>query len=126
VETVYLSKRNLLTLLSKLDRNKSGEDDFSTCTIIKNDNVHKTYPQTMESIAVVAHEDGEEPTLYYWSEIYLKIPRSKLQELLTYVSDGSTLGSMKINKIKVFAVADEMYYTERDAGKVLSADEPRK
>jgi len=52
---VYLSRRNLLTLLSKLDRDASG--DSSACTIIKRDNQHPTYPQTMKEIEVVAVED---------------------------------------------------------------------
>lgn len=55
MEQVYLSRRNLLTLLSKLDRSKAGES--TACTIIKNDNVHPKYPQTMPSIMVTALED---------------------------------------------------------------------
>lgn len=54
---VYLSRRNLLTLLSKLDRVKSGE--HSECTIIKRDNTHPTHPQTMKEIYVVAVEDDD-------------------------------------------------------------------
>ena len=55
--TVYLSRRNLLTLLSKLDRAAAGEDTQKT--IIKNDTQHPKYPQTMPHIAVVAVEDAE-------------------------------------------------------------------
>lgn len=55
--TVYLSRRNLLTLLSKLDRKAAG--DATACTLIKNDNLHPVYPQTMKSICVVAVEDAE-------------------------------------------------------------------
>lgn len=54
---VYLSRRNLLTLLSKLDRKAAGED--TACTIVKNDKTHPKYPQTMASIEVVAIEDDE-------------------------------------------------------------------
>ena len=54
---VYLSRRNLLSLLSKLDRKAAGEQTF--CTLIKNDNAHPVYPQTMASIEVVAIEDDE-------------------------------------------------------------------
>lgn len=54
---VYLSRRNLLTLLSKLDRQKAGE--YTMCTIDKMDNVHPKYPQTMERISVIALEDEE-------------------------------------------------------------------
>lgn len=54
---VYLSRRNLLTLLSKLDRKAAGEE--TSCTIIKRDNVHPKYPQSMKEIMVTAIEDGE-------------------------------------------------------------------
>jgi len=57
MEVVYLSRRNLLTLLSKLDRKAKGE--FTHCTIIKMDNVHPVYPQSMDMITVVAIEDKE-------------------------------------------------------------------
>lgn len=54
---VYLSRRNLVTLLNKLDRKKNG--DITHCTIIKRDTFHSMYPQTMEEIEVVAVEDDE-------------------------------------------------------------------
>lgn len=54
---VYLSRRNLLTLLSKLDRQRDGES--TACTLIKNDNTHAKYPQTMAHIEVCAVEDDE-------------------------------------------------------------------
>lgn len=53
--TVYLTRRNLLSLLSKLDRAKAGEQ--TACALIKNDNAHPVYPQTMKSIWVQAVED---------------------------------------------------------------------
>lgn len=55
MERVYLSRRNLLTLLSKLDREKVGE--VSTRTLIKTDNRHPVYPQSMPVVLVVAVED---------------------------------------------------------------------
>ncbi len=54
---VYLSRRNLLTLLSKLDR-VAVHGDTSACTIIKQDTVHPMYPFSDE-IAVIALEDAE-------------------------------------------------------------------
>lgn len=59
IPTIYLSRRNLLTLLSKLDRNTRYADsnDISTCCITKNDNKHPVYPQSMKSINVYAIED---------------------------------------------------------------------
>jgi hypothetical protein len=57
MERVYLSRRNLQTLLSKLDRKKAGEDTY--CTLVKNDTVHPKYPQTVDNIVVTAVEDDE-------------------------------------------------------------------
>ena len=58
MEQIYLSRRNLLTLLSKLDRVKSG--DSSLCTIIKSDWIHSVYPQSIKDhIMITAVEDGE-------------------------------------------------------------------
>ena len=54
---VYLSRRNLLTLLNKLDAKKAGE--HTACTIIKCDDRHPKYPQTMKEIHVIALEDEE-------------------------------------------------------------------
>ena len=56
-DKVYLSRRNLLTLLSKLDRLADGEE--TKCTLIKRDTVHPRYPQTMNEIEVIAVEDDE-------------------------------------------------------------------
>jgi hypothetical protein len=54
---IYLSRRNLLALLSKLDRKAAGEESY--CTIIKRDNLHDKYPQSMSSCRVTAVEDEE-------------------------------------------------------------------
>lgn len=54
---VYLSRRNLLSLLSKLDRRAQGEE--TACALIKHDTLHPTYPQTMDSICVIAVEDAD-------------------------------------------------------------------
>jgi hypothetical protein len=43
MQTVYLTRRNLLILLSKLDRNKL-QPESSQCTIIKRDTVHPEFP----------------------------------------------------------------------------------
>lgn len=55
MQQVYLTRRNLLTLLSKLDRSSSG--DVSACTIVKQDTIHQTYPCS-DVIAVTAVEDA--------------------------------------------------------------------
>lgn len=57
VVQVYLTRRNLLTLLSKLDRVKNGEE--SQRTIGKHDTKHKKYPQTHRAIYITAVEDAD-------------------------------------------------------------------
>jgi len=57
MEQIFLSRRNLLTLLSKLDRKAKGEKTF--CTLIKSDYKHSKYPQTMEKCSITALEDEE-------------------------------------------------------------------
>lgn len=52
---IYLSKRNLLTLLSKLERLEAGED--TKCAIIKNRNVLDPYCNTVDQVAVIAIPD---------------------------------------------------------------------
>lgn len=55
MERIYLSRRNLMMLLSKLDRVKDGED--SACTIIKYQNHDDPFTQTMDAVTVTALED---------------------------------------------------------------------
>ena len=57
MEKIYLSRRNLKTLLSKLDRQKDG--DHTLCTLIKNDSDHPEYSQSMDRAMVTAVEDDE-------------------------------------------------------------------
>jgi len=52
MKTVYLSRRNLLTLLSKLDRPESAR------TLIKCDTMHPLYPCSSMT-KVVAVSDGD-------------------------------------------------------------------
>ena len=54
---IFLSRRNLLTLLSKLDRAARGEE--TQCAIYKTDNQHPRFAQTMSRIRVTAVEDHE-------------------------------------------------------------------
>lgn len=56
MQTIYLSRKNLNTLLAKLDRVKQGE--HSNRTIIKRDLKHKKYPCT-DIVEVIAIEDEE-------------------------------------------------------------------
>lgn len=56
MQQLYLTRRNLLTLLSKLDRSKTGS--LSARTIVKTDTVHSVYPCT-DVIAVTAVEDED-------------------------------------------------------------------
>ena len=53
--TVYLSKRNLLTLLSKLERLERGEE--TACAIVKYANPTDPYCNTIKEITVIAVPD---------------------------------------------------------------------
>jgi hypothetical protein len=55
MERIYLSRRNLLTLLSKLDRLAAGEE--TACTIIKYDNQLDPYRGTLDMVEVIAIPD---------------------------------------------------------------------
>lgn len=57
MEQLFLSRRNLLTLLSKLDRKAEGS--ATACMIVKQDNKHPKFPQTMPMILVAAVEDED-------------------------------------------------------------------
>ncbi len=61
MDKIYLSRRNLLALLSKLDRNQVAE--VSACTIIKYRG-DGPFRQSMDSCMVTAVEDDE----YYSNE----------------------------------------------------------
>jgi len=77
MQKVYLTRRNLLTLLSKLDRVKSG--GVSACTLVKQDTVHPKFPCS-DTIYVTAVEDSD----YYIDRQpgkVLSIDEPKMEEL---------------------------------------------
>lgn len=57
MQTVYLSRKNLLSLLGKLDAVKAGK--ASACAIVKRDQVHPVYPQTIGDLFIQAIEDED-------------------------------------------------------------------
>jgi hypothetical protein len=56
MQKVYLTRRNLLTLLSKLDRAKNGEE--TKRTLVKQDTIHPKYPCS-DITEVIAIEDED-------------------------------------------------------------------
>lgn len=52
---IYLSRRNLLTLLSKLEREANGEE--TKCTIIKYKHSTPAYQQSMDCVEITAVSD---------------------------------------------------------------------
>jgi hypothetical protein len=54
-ERIYLSKRNLLTLLSKLERLEQGNE--TACAIVKYANPTDPYCNTIKEITVIAVPD---------------------------------------------------------------------
>jgi hypothetical protein len=56
MEQVYLSRRNLMTLLAKLDSVAQGY--ASACTLVKTDIAHQKYPcSTVVAVTAVEDED---------------------------------------------------------------------
>jgi hypothetical protein len=126
---VFLSKRNIQTLLNKLDRNKHG-DGGSACTLIKCDNLHAKYPQTMTECAVTAVEKPEDVYesggKYTSGQIYLD--REVLNRLLTPgetilcgLTDGKVLCD---DTLLVMSLEDNEYYSTRAPGEVHHLDDP--
>lgn len=56
MKQIYLTRRNLLTLLNKLDRQRAG--DATYCTIVKSDTAHIKYP-IPEEMMITAVEDED-------------------------------------------------------------------
>ena len=54
---IYLSKRNLLALLSKLDRLENGDE--TACAIVKYANPSDPYCNTIDQVVVTAVADEE-------------------------------------------------------------------
>ena len=57
MEQIYLSRRNLLALLSKLDRKKQG--DNTQCTIIKYRTETDPYVNSIDCVSITAIEDED-------------------------------------------------------------------
>lgn len=116
---VYLSRRNLLTLLSKLDRVKAGQ--ISQCTVVKRDYMHLRYPQSMKLISVVAVENADA----YSSrpKCQLNLSRQNIIELCRQLDSGQ-FASAQVSNLSVFGLEDADYYTDRPAGFVLPVDDP--
>ena len=105
MEKLYLSRRNIVTLLEKLDTARAGQT--STCTIIKNDHAHGSFPQTMRRISVTAVEEGNSYTGGVSPRV--RIARSNLSSLLAGV-DGGAMPEITIDGLTVIAVDDSRYY----------------
>jgi len=52
---IYLSRRNLLALLSKLDRQAAGDE--TACAIVKSANPSDPYCNTIDQVMVIAIPD---------------------------------------------------------------------
>lgn len=119
---VYLSNRNLLTLLSKLKREKLGENTFGT--IIKRDTTHKVYPQTMCECRV-SYGDTDEFSIRDGIAI-LSLSEATLTNLLVMPNQNNTTKNIVLtcsgNQLSVTSVTDDQYYTDRSPGSVHPLD----
>lgn len=110
METLYLSTRDLATLLHKLDRARDGA--ASSCTIVKNDTTHPVYPQTLRRLSVMAIET--EDTYLPGVSPRLHLSRATLLSLMAQLAQRSE-GAVQIDDVEVCAVPDERYYVDRSA-----------
>lgn len=84
MESLILSRRNLIALLSKLDRAREG--DVTACTLIKFKDFYEdgVPTQSMEAISITAVEDedlyprlGREPGAVHPKDLYASWPTLK-------------------------------------------------
>lgn len=110
MEKLYLSKRDITTLLGKLDSVRDGQT--SSCTIIKSEAAHPVFPQTLRRMSVMSAETedrylpGVSPRLH--------LSRASLMTLLEYQEKQSD-SVIRIDDMEVCAVPDEQYYVDRSA-----------
>lgn len=57
METIYLSRRNLLSLLSKLDRRAEGEE--TACTLVKYKITTDPFVNSIDECRVIAVDDKD-------------------------------------------------------------------
>lgn len=119
MDKLYLSRRNLFALLSKLDRVKAGQ--VSKCMIEKNDPYHPHFPQSMQSISVVAVEIDDAYAAQ--PKCHLNLSRQSIFELYKQLDSGQS-AKMQIAGLTVYAIEDEEYYKDRIAGFILPVDDP--
>lgn len=80
-DRIYLSKRNLLTLFSKLERFEKGEE--TACAIIKHSNPLDAYSNSMDEITVYAIPDEYYYVKRTFGEVHPKDdPKTVLPESL--------------------------------------------
>lgn len=75
MEQIFLSRRNLLHLLSKLDRKKAGQYTF--CTLVKTDTDHPQYPCSVKAL-ITAVEDWD-----YYTD---RMPGATMEDFVKPVS----------------------------------------
>ena len=59
-ETLYLTRRNIVSLLSKLQRRENGEE--TKCSIIKNDTQHRKYPCSSKILVIAFFHECVSPS----------------------------------------------------------------
>lgn len=89
-QKIYLSRRNLEALLSKLDRDAQGEE--TACAIIKVKQSSPSYQQTMAEVMVIAVQDED----YYGAQgrpagIMHPAEEEKLQKPSTGIQFGGPI-----------------------------------
>ena len=116
MKQVYLSRCNLMVLLSKLNRRANGENTL--CTIIKRDDTHPEFPQSMMQLMITSNEEAREGNA---ERVY--ISRYELNYLVELL-DNNQEDTLEKEGITIIPIEDEKYYSLRSPGRVLPRDIP--
>ena len=116
MKQVYLSRQNLKVLLSKLNRRANGEN--TPCTIIKRDDTHPNFPQSMPRLMITSIEEARESNS---ERVYLS--RYELSYLVGLL-DNNQEDTLEKEGTTIIPIEDEKYYTHRSPGYMLPRDMP--
>lgn len=113
MKRVFVTQRNLKTLIAKLNAVAAGEQSF--CTITKHDDTHPVYPQTDPVFTLTSVEEGLPARGDAFNQIYLR--RKDMVEMLSALTEDVTRDFVdSVSNIQMTAIRDDEYYTDREPG----------
>ena len=108
-----------------MSRHRKGKGEKTACTIVKADNLHEKYPQTMKSLSVTAVEYGGIARGHLRALLF-DLDQKKVGSEAACVTMIKEARSKKAPKtIEVFALENEDYYAgRRFPGDIYHAGDP--